>query len=99
MYTKTKKFYKWGDIMTTFLIGLAILLIGGALYGAYCEKVFGPDDRKTPALAQSDGVDYVPMKKWKNSLIELLNIAGTGPILGPIQGILFVYLEELCMTI
>lgn len=75
--------------MTTFLIGLAILLIGGALYGAYCEKVFGPDDRKTPALAQSDGVDYVPMKKWKNSLIELLNIAGTGPILGPIQGILF----------
>lgn len=46
MYTKTKKFYKWGDIMTTFLIGLAILLIGGALYGAYCEKVFGPDDRK-----------------------------------------------------
>ncbi len=89
MYTKTKKFYKWGDIMTTFLIGLAILLIGGALYGAYCEKVFAPDDRKTPALAQSDGVDYVPMKKWKNSLIELLNIAGTGPILGPIQGILF----------
>ena len=29
------------------------------------------------------------MKMWKNSLIELLNIAGTGPILGPIQGILF----------
>ncbi|EQG76092.1 carbon starvation CstA family protein [Clostridioides difficile DA00165] len=44
---------------------------------------------ENPALAQSDGVDYVPMKKWKNSLIELLNIAGTGPILGPIQGILF----------
>ena len=29
------------------------------------------------------------MKGWKNSLINLLNIAGTGPILGPIQGILF----------
>ncbi len=37
----------------------------------------------------NDGVDFVPMNKWKNSLIELLNIAGTGPILGPIQGILF----------
>ena len=37
----------------------------------------------------NDGVDFVPMKKWKNSLIQLLNIAGTGPILGPIQGILF----------
>ena len=29
------------------------------------------------------------MRCWKNSLINLLNIAGTGPILGPIQGILF----------
>lgn len=36
-----------------------------------------------------DGIDYVPMNKWKNALINLLNIAGTGPIFGPIQGILF----------
>ena len=55
----------------------------------FCEKVFGPDDRKTPAYTKQDGVDYVPMKGWKNSLINLLNIAGTGPIIGPIQGILF----------
>ena len=75
--------------MVTFLIGLAILFIGGGIYGAYCEKVFSPDDRQTPAVLQNDGVDFVPMPKWKNSLIELLNIAGTGPILGPIQGILF----------
>lgn len=75
--------------MTTFLIGLAILIGGGFLYGGYVEKIFGPDDRETPAVASYDGVDYVGMKKWKNSLIELLNIAGTGPILGPIQGILF----------
>lgn len=75
--------------MTTFLIGLAILIIGGFAYGKYCEKVFGPDDRPTPAITKADGVDYVVMSKWKNSLIELLNIAGTGPILGPIQGILF----------
>ncbi|WBW49739.1 carbon starvation protein A [Peptoniphilus equinus] len=75
--------------MTLFLIGLVILLVGGIGYGRYCEKVFGPDDRVTPAVALADGVDYVGMKKWKNQLIELLNIAGTGPILGPIQGILF----------
>ena len=75
--------------MTTFIIGLVILFAGGALYGKLCEKAFGPDDRETPAVRLNDGVDYVPMKKWKNSLIELLNIAGTGPILGPIQGILF----------
>ena len=75
--------------MVTFIIGLVILFAGAALYGRFCEKVFGPDDRKTPAYTKQDGVDYVPMKGWKNSLINLLNIAGTGPILGPIQGILF----------
>ncbi len=75
--------------MVTFLLGLVILFVGAALYGKLCEKVFGPDDRQTPAYTKNDGVDYVPMKGWKNALINLLNIAGTGPILGPIQGILF----------
>ena len=75
--------------MLTFIIGLAILAVGAFLYSKLCEKVFGPDDRKTPAYTKQDGVDYVPMKGWKNALINLLNIAGTGPILGPIQGILF----------
>ena len=75
--------------MATFLIGLVILFGGAALYGKFCEKVFGPDDRETPAYSKQDGVDYVPMRCWKNSLINLLNIAGTGPIFGPIQGILF----------
>lgn len=75
--------------MILFLIGIAILIFGGFLYGKYVEKVFGPDDRKTPAVELADGLDYVAMKSWRNQLIELLNIAGTGPILGPIQGILF----------
>ena len=75
--------------MLTFILGLVILIGGGALYGKFCERVFGPDDRPTPAYTKQDGVDYVPMKSWKNQLINLLNIAGTGPIFGPIQGILF----------
>ena len=75
--------------MLSFLLGIGVLIIGGVLYGRFCEKIMKPSDRKTPAVEHYDGVDYVPMKKWKNSLIELLNIAGTGPILGPIQGILF----------
>ena len=75
--------------MATFLIGLVVLFVGAAIYGKFCEKVFGPDDRETPAYSKQDGVDYVPMRGWKNSLINLLNIAGTGPIIGPIQGILF----------
>ncbi|MCR5235499.1 MAG: hypothetical protein K6E53_16585 [Lachnospiraceae bacterium] len=75
--------------MHTFIMGLVILIVGGGLYGHLCQRVFGPDDRETPAYAKNDGVDYVPMPLWKNTLINLLNIAGTGPILGPIQGILF----------
>ena len=75
--------------MLTFLIGLVILIVGGVVYGRLCERVLNPTDAKTPAVAMRDDVDYVPMKSWRNSLIELLNIAGTGPILGPIQGILF----------
>ena len=82
-------FRKEESSMVTFCIGLVILLVGAVLYGRLCEKVFAPDDRQTPAYAREDGMDYVPMKTWKNSLINLLNIAGTGPIIGPIQGILF----------
>ncbi len=78
-----------GKKVYTFFLGLAVLLGGGYLYGKFCERVFQPDRRTTPAYAMADGVNYVPMKKWKNALIELLNIAGTGPVLGPIQGILF----------
>lgn len=76
--------------MITFILGMVILVVGGFFYGLLVEKVFAPQkDRTTPAVALADGVDYVAMPKWKNMLIELLNIAGTGPVLGPIQGILF----------
>ncbi|MCL2010995.1 MAG: hypothetical protein FWG71_10700, partial [Synergistaceae bacterium] len=75
--------------MYTFLIGLVILFVGGAVYGRICDNVLKPDDRKTPAFTKADGVDYVPMASWRNTLINLLNISGTGPVLGPIQGILF----------
>lgn len=75
--------------MALFLIGLVILLVGGFFYSKYVENQLGIDDRQTPAVSKADGIDFVAMPKWKNWLINLLNIAGTGPILGPIQGILF----------
>lgn len=76
--------------MVTFIIGLVILIGGAAAYGSFCERVMKPNaSAQTPAIKLRDGVDFVPMNKWKNCLIELLNIAGTGPVLGPIQGILF----------
>ena len=75
--------------MITFLIGVAILILGYFTYGKFVERVFGPDDRKTPALANPDGVDRAPMPHWKNVLIQLLNIAGIGPVIGVILGIKF----------
>ena len=75
--------------MVTFFIAL-ILLIGGYLvYSRVSERIFAIDDRKTPAIANPDGVDIAPLPKWKSFLIELLNIAGTGPIFGAISGALF----------
>ncbi|TCJ03820.1 carbon starvation CstA family protein [Cytobacillus praedii] len=76
--------------MFTFLACIALLIIGYFTYGKYVEKMFGVKAaRPTPALTQADGVDYIPMSTKKNSLIQLLNIAGTGPIFGPIMGALY----------
>ena len=77
------------DIMISLLISLAVLLLGFFVYGRLTEKVFAPDDRQTPAIAINDGVDCVPMKKWKSFLIQILNIAGTGPIFGALMGAVF----------
>ncbi|MCU9612453.1 carbon starvation protein A [Caldibacillus lycopersici] len=76
--------------MITFFVSIALLIVGYFTYGKFIEKIFSPtDERKTPAYSHQDGVDYVPMKKQKNAMIQLLNIAGTGPIFGPIMGALF----------
>ena len=75
--------------MWTFFIALALLIGGYFIYSRVTEKVFGVEDRKTPAVAAPDGVDITPLPKWKSFLIELLNIAGTGPIFGAISGALF----------
>lgn len=75
--------------MVTFIIAVVLLIGGYLIYSRVSEKVFAIDDRKTPAIANPDGVDITPLPKWKSFLIELLNIAGTGPIFGAISGALF----------
>ena len=72
--------------MITFLVSLVVLLVGFALYSKLIEKVFCIDDRQTPAVAHPDGVDYTPMKTWRLFLVQLLNIAGLGPIFGALSG-------------
>ena len=75
--------------MISLVLSLIVLLAGYALYGRFTERIFGTDDRNTPAIAMTDGVDCVPMKTWKAFLVQLLNIAGTGPIFGALMGAQF----------
>lgn len=76
--------------MLTFLVSIALLVIGYLTYGKYVERVFGEnEERPTPAYVNADGIDYVPMSTPRNSLIQLLNIAGVGPVFGPIAGALY----------
>ena len=75
--------------MWTFFIALFLLIAGYFVYSRISEKVFAIDNRQTPAIKNPDGVDITPIPKWKAFLIELLNIAGTGPIFGAISGALF----------
>lgn len=73
-----------------FIIGVLILIFGYKFYSPFALKQFKLDENMvTPAYAKRDDVDYVPINVRKNMLVQLLNIAGTGPIFGPIMGALF----------
>ena len=75
--------------MVSFFCALGLLMAGYIFYGAFVSRAFEPDDRRTPAYTHGDGVDFVPMKTWKAYLVQLLNIAGTGPIFGALMGACF----------
>lgn len=75
--------------MNLFLGGIVFLVLGYFVYGKLVENIFGSDDRETPAVKLADGTDYVILPRWKNMLIQLLNIAGIGPVIGVILGIKF----------
>ena len=76
--------------MYSFIGGIILLVLGYVFYSKVIIKNFGVEpERRTPAHVLEDGSDFVPMSKSKNWLIQLLNIAGTGPIFGPIMGALY----------
>ena len=84
--------------MVSFLICLALLIGGYFTYGKVVENTFAPDDRETPAVKINDGVDYVVLPQWKLFLVQLLNIAGLGPIFGALQGALWGPIVFLWIT-
>ena len=84
--------------MISFIICLALLIGGYFAYGKVVENTFAPDDRETPAVKINDGVDYVVLPQWKLFLVQLLNIAGLGPIFGALQGALWGPIVFLWIT-
>ena len=86
MYFCIRKIVK---AMISFVLSLLALVLGYFFYGKFVERVFGPDDRPTPAVAKADGVDFIVLPSWKIFMIQFLNIAGTGPIFGAIMGAKF----------
>jgi len=73
--------------MITLLVSIIILIIGYFVYSKICERIFEIDnERPTPAFSKRDGVDFVPLPRWKSFLIQFLNIAGLGPIFGAVAG-------------
>lgn len=76
--------------MITFIICLAALIIAYFTYGRYLQRLVAIDPKNpTPCQRMADGVDYIPLPRWRVFLIQLLNIAGTGPIFGAILGACF----------
>ena len=73
-----------------FLLCLILLVLGYVFYGRLAQRVYGLDESKPmPCVTMPDGVDYMPLPTWRVFLIQLLNIAGLGPVVGAISGCLF----------
>ncbi len=88
--------------MKTFLVALVALILGFFIYGTIVDKFFKPTNAPTPAITKRDGVDFLPLPAWKVFMIQLLNIAGLGPIFGAVGGALWgpgVYLWIVLGTI
>ena len=86
--------------MITFLSCLAVLISAYFLYGKFLDKLTGIDgNAQVPSEKLYDGVDYMPLPRWRIFLIQLLNIAGTGPIFGAILGACYGPVAFLWITI
>ncbi len=86
--------------MITFLVCLAALVIAYFTYGKYLEKVCDINAANpVPSETMYDGVDYIPMPRWKVFLIQLLNIAGLGPIFGALLGAAYGPVAFLWITL
>jgi carbon starvation protein CstA len=86
--------------MVTFIVCLVALIAAYFLYGGVMARIAGIDPKAdVPSKTMYDGVDYIPMPRWRIFLIQLLNIAGTGPIFGAILGACYGPVAFLWITL
>lgn len=86
--------------MITFMLCLGALITAYFTYGKYLERLAEADNsRPTPCTRMADGIDYIRLPRWRVFLIQLLNIAGTGPIFGAILGACFGPVAFLWITL
>ena len=86
--------------MLTFVICLALLVAAYFLYGGLLSRVAKLDKgADVPSKSMYDGVDYLPLPRWRIFLIQLLNIAGTGPIFGALLGACYGPVAFLWITL
>lgn len=86
--------------MVTFFVCLATLVAAYFLYGGLLDRIVKVDaDAAVPSATHYDGVDYIPLPRWRIFLIQLLNIAGTGPIFGAILGVCYGPVAFLWITL
>ena len=73
------------------LIFILWLILGYKIYGNFIDKkvVKVNKNRTTPAVQLNDGIDYSPAKKAMLFGHHFSSIAGAGPILGPLLGVLY----------
>ncbi|MGB3861816.1 MAG: carbon starvation protein A [Candidatus Aminicenantaceae bacterium] len=80
--------------MNTLIIAFVLILwlyLGYRIYGNFIEKrvVQADKERITPARELNDGIDYSPAKKTVLFGHHFSSIAGAGPIIGPLLGVLY----------
>ena len=57
--------------MYSFLLSILALILGYIVYGAFVDRMFGPDpNRPTPALTKADGVDFIRMPSWRVFMVQ-----------------------------
>ncbi|MGI6131889.1 MAG: carbon starvation protein A [Bacillota bacterium] len=87
--------------LLVMVVTFALYILAYNLYGKKLgTKVFELATKNiTPAEKHNDGVDYVPTNKFILAGHHFTSIAGTGPIVGPVLGVIWGWVPALLWVV